>query len=143
MEYKTYHRDIVMRHSVQLVGWPHSKLQSPSSLGNSLPLFARILEALDNGSCRFEELTEAAVTELDKDHQAKIASGELSDAKPRKIRSDAGKRKRKQVRESDQSDSSDSSEGDDNERVPKRKQRRSPSVLDVKSKAIITDTDDE
>jgi hypothetical protein len=46
------------------------------------------------------------------------------------------------VRESDLSDSSDSS--DDNERVPKKKRRlRSPSVLNVKSKAMITDTEDE
>jgi hypothetical protein len=97
---------------------------------------------LDNGSCRFEELSEKDVAELDEQHQAKIASGELSDAKPRKIRSDAGKPKRKEVRESDLSDSSDSS--DDNERVPKKKRRlRSPSVLNVKSKAMITDTEDE
>jgi hypothetical protein len=143
MEYKTYHRDIVMGHSVQLLGWPHTKLQSPSSLGNSLPVFVKILEALNNGSCRFEELSEKDVAELDEQHQAKIASGELPDAKPRKIRSDAGKpKKRKEVRESDLSDSSDSS--DDNERVPKKKRRlRSPSVLNVKSKAMITDTEDE
>jgi hypothetical protein len=103
----------------------------------------KILEALDNGSCRFEELSEKDVAELDEQHQAKIASGELPDAKPPKIRSDTGKpKKRKEVRESDLSDSSDSS--DDNERVPKKKRRlRSPSVLNVKSKAMITDTEDE
>lgn len=144
MEYKKYHQQIVVGHSVELIGWPHSELKSPSSLGNSLPVFLKILDALDNGSCKFRELTQDEVAALDDEYKVKVANGELPDAKPRKIRSDAGKsKKRKRVRESDQSDQSEHSssessgtEADKEERMPKKKRRqRSPAVRKGSSKS--------
>ena len=150
MEYKNYHQVIVLGCAVELIGWPHSKLKSPSSLGNSLPVFLKILDALDSGSCRFRELTQDEVVAMDNVYKAKVATGELPGAKLRKIRSDAGKPKRKRVRGSDQSESSPSessgAEADKEERVPKKKRRQcSPAVRkgSSKSKEVLSDTDSE
>jgi hypothetical protein len=151
MEYKKYHHEIVLGHSVELIGWPHPELKSPSSLGNSLPVFLKILDALDNGSCRFRELTQDEVATLDDAYKAKVAIGELPDAKPRKIRSDAGKpKKRKRTHESDESEDSPSessgAEADKEQRIPKKRRRQhSPAVRKgcSKSKEVLSDTDSE
>ena len=52
MEYKNYHRDIIMKHQVQLVNFAHAKLQSPASMGTSLPVFVKLLEALESRAAR-------------------------------------------------------------------------------------------
>jgi hypothetical protein len=141
MEYKNYHQVIVLGCAVELIGWPHSELKSPSSLGNSLPVFLKILDALDSGSCRFRELTQDEVVAMDNVYKAKVATGKLPGA---------GKPKRKRVRGSDQSESSPSessgTEADKEERVPKKKRRQcSPAVRkgSSKSKEVLSDTDSE
>jgi hypothetical protein len=69
----------------------------------------KILDALDNGSCRFRELTHDEVTALDDVYKGKVAIGELADVKLCKIRCDARKpKKRKCAHESDQSEDSSS-----------------------------------
>ena len=78
MEYKNYHHNIVMKHQVQLIGFTHTKLQSPASMGTSLPIFVKLLEALESGHCHFEKLTREEVKQLDEVHLAELtASGEV------------------------------------------------------------------
>jgi hypothetical protein len=141
MEYKNYHRDIVMKHQVQLINFTHTKLQSPGSMGTSLPVFVKLLEALESGHCHFEKLTPKEVEHLDEVHLAELAaSGEVMPV--RKIRSDAGKPKGKKKRRQI-TDSSESSGSEDDE-PPVKKKRMSASRISgpsAKSKDVLSDTE--
>lgn len=111
MEYKNYHRDIVLRYQIELVGWPHPKLQSPGSLGTSLPLFLTILEALENGDCRFEVLTPEGLDALDIKYKADVAAGIVAGPTKRKKRSDEGQTKKRKEPEHDDSEDSQAEDG--------------------------------
>lgn len=120
MEYKNYHRDIVVRYQIELVGWPHSKFQSPGSLGTSLPLFVSILDALESGECRFVELTPEALETLDVKYRADVAAGIIAGPAKRKKRSDEGITKKRKGRDGSSDDDSDNI----NDEADGRRQRR-------------------
>ena len=142
MEYKNFHRDILVKHGVQLLGWPFEKLQSPGNMGSSLPVFMKILKSMEADEIRFESLSLEEVQHLDAEHEASIAAGEIEAPKQRKIRSDAGKRKRKTKQRDDTSGSS--SEDDEEEHVTKRgRSSRSRESGTAKSKEFVIDSDNE
>jgi hypothetical protein len=68
---------IVLGCAIELIGWLHSELKNSSSLGNSLPVFLKILDALDSGSCRFRELTQDEVVAMDDAYKAKATTGKI------------------------------------------------------------------
>jgi hypothetical protein len=145
MEYKNFHRDILVKRRVQLVGWPFPKLQSPGSMGSSLPVFTKILKAIENEEIRFESLSLKEVQRLDNEHEAKIAAGELEGPAERKIRSDAGKRKAKKRKQRDDT-SEESDDGDEDDGWMTKNGRKSSdqshASATAKSKEILTDTDE-
>jgi hypothetical protein len=141
MEYKNFHRDVLVKHGVQLLGWPFRKLQSPGSMGSSLPVFVKILKSMEADEIRFELLSLEEVQRLDAEHEASIAAGDVDAPKQRKIRSDTGKRKRKTKRRDDTSGSS--SEDDEEEHVTKKGRRSSRESGTAKSKEFVIDTDNE
>src|SRR5271170_1285340 len=112
MEYKNYHRDIIMGHEIELIGWPNKPPRSPGSMGTSLPVFVKLLKALDCGDCYFRDLSKDEMKALDDAHEASVAAGEV-ETRVRKIRSDAGKPKgKKRVRDDDSQSESDSDDED-------------------------------
>jgi len=109
-------------------------------MGTSLPVFVKLLEALESGCCHFEKLTPEEVEHLDEVYLAELAaSGEAMPV--RKTRSDAGKlkgKRRKQI-----TDSSESSRSED-DGLPVKKTRTSTSRISgpsAKSKDVLSDTE--
>lgn len=140
MEYKNFHRDVLIKRSVQLLNWPHTTLQSPGSMGSSLPVFTKILKAMESGDIRFESLSRKEVERLDNEHEASIAAGELEGPVERKVHSDAGKRKSRKRKQRDSSTESD----DESDSRLMKKRRQSPTRRgNAKSKEILSDTDTE
>ncbi|KAJ7165244.1 hypothetical protein C8R46DRAFT_1220376 [Mycena filopes] len=84
---------LVLKHGVELVGWPESvPFKSPSDL-NRIELLRPLYDALMNDSCRWEKMSEVRKTE----HAAAVAS------KPAKAKTmeGSGKRKRGEAADGD------------------------------------------
>ena len=114
-------------------------------MGSSLPVFTKILKAVEDGEVRFELLSLKEVQCLDDDCEVKIATGELEGPAERKIRSDAGKRKIKRKRRDDTSEDLSDEGDEDDGRTTKRGRKssdRSHASAALKSKEILTDTDE-
>jgi hypothetical protein len=90
MNYTNFHREVVMRYSVDLKGWPLAKFANPTDLGNSLPLLLELREALSSGHCHFVRLTHDELSAKIGAYQNHVASGEVIPS-TRKKRNDAGK----------------------------------------------------
>jgi hypothetical protein len=117
MQYINYEEAIIQRYGIELQGWTYEKFVNPSELSTSLPLLRKLLNAIDNGDCKFVKLTAEETSKRLETYKKRVESGELK-IRERKIRSDAGKRKR-QV----QDGINDGSEDDesDGENLPPRK----------------------
>jgi hypothetical protein len=139
MECKNFHQDVLVKHGVQLLGWPFEKLQSPGNMGSSLPVFMKILKSMEADEIWFESLSLAEVQHLDAEHEASIAAGDLEAPKRWKIHSDTGKRKRKTKQQDDTSRLS--SEDDEEEHMTKKGRRPSRESGTAQSKEFLTDTD--
>ncbi|KAG6823960.1 hypothetical protein H0H92_008452 [Tricholoma furcatifolium] len=155
MSYENYETHIVQQHGVHLRGWPAGlKRQSPSKITNMED--ARSLHsALTSGECLWVKLTRQEKEARARKVQEKVANGEIA-PKTRKKRSDAGKKrgpraskvgeKRKQI-DGERGEVSDTDSEKENAPQKKRK-KKGRGVLDQlppmpKSKAIISDTDDD
>ncbi|EMD35107.1 hypothetical protein CERSUDRAFT_97023 [Gelatoporia subvermispora B] len=88
MNYITFERDIVLRYSIDLKGWPLEKFVNPSELSTSIPPLLSLKEALDNGTCHFVKLNAVQLAEREEKYRAALESGT---EQPRKKRKDAGK----------------------------------------------------
>ncbi|KAF8572956.1 hypothetical protein K439DRAFT_1565117 [Ramaria rubella] len=125
MEWKRYETKIVNTHQVELVGWPMKQFD-PHVLGVcDLEVCMAALKGLEP-TCYWRKLTES---ELEA-HQELIASRKASEeivSKPRKRRSDAGKKRGKRVRDDD---SDKENEGAYSRRLKRSKDMRSASIID-------------
>ena len=95
MNYANYETSIVQAYSVQLINWPlKTGLLSPSQITNTADM-RKLRNVLKSGECKWRQLTitevEAHASELD----ACCAGGEVV-TRPRKRRSDAGVKRKRQ-----------------------------------------------
>ena len=57
MQYANYEELIVQKYEIELQGWTFEKLANPSLLSTSLPGLRRLLDAINNGDCKFTKLS--------------------------------------------------------------------------------------
>jgi hypothetical protein len=137
MYYVDYEEKIVQRYGIELVGWTYEKFVNPSELSTSLPGLQQLLDAINNGSCKFVKLTPLQISERRQALQKKISDGNVPAPKRRKPRKDIGTKRRVE----------DESGGSDvNIQQPKPKKRRltagKKNKAQPKSKEVVEDSDD-
>jgi hypothetical protein len=144
MQYVNYEEAIVQRYGVVLEGWTFDRFVNPSELSTAIPPLQILLDALNNGSCKFIKLTREQHKEHEKDYRAKLVSGEAQ-VHQRKTRKDAGKKRKRNVvkrtgsgHKSDDNESDSSSGSNSNSDGALKKCHRR-----VKSARIINTSDDE
>jgi hypothetical protein len=91
MQYTRYEEDIVLRYGIVLEGWTYDNFVNPSELSSSVQPLKALVDAIENGSCKFLKLTAVEKKEREAAYQAKITSGEVQVPK-RMWRKDAGVR---------------------------------------------------
>ncbi|PPQ90583.1 hypothetical protein CVT25_015107, partial [Psilocybe cyanescens] len=89
MCYTNFEEEIVLRYGVDLIGYTYKKLVRPYELSSSLPPLQALLDALENGTCKFVKLSSQERKERQSTYSAKLTSGEIESHK-RKHRSDVG-----------------------------------------------------
>ncbi|PPQ94883.1 hypothetical protein CVT25_004672 [Psilocybe cyanescens] len=77
MHYIGYEEKIVQRHGIELVGWTYNKLVNPSKLSTSLPGLQKLLDAINDGSCKFIKLTPLQLKERREVLQKAIKDGNI------------------------------------------------------------------
>lgn len=121
MAYKNFEQDIVQRYSINLLGWPAGlKFTNPSDLSDSLPPLQALVDALNDDSCKFVQLSATELKARRERTAADIQAG-TAIAHARKQRRDAGiprgpRSKRSRTDKAvitDDSDDDDSGEGGD------------------------------
>ena len=122
MQYANYEELVIQKYGVELQGWTFEKLVNPSLLSTSLPGLRRLLDAINNGDCKFIKLSPLEVKKRREELQKKQNEG-TAPVKVRKPRKDRGtKRPRrkgnKQGLEGD--DDGDDEEQEEEERPHKR-----------------------
>ncbi|PPQ91922.1 hypothetical protein CVT25_001093, partial [Psilocybe cyanescens] len=75
---------------LELIGWTYEKLVNPSKLSTSLPGLRKLLDALNDGTCKFIKLTTAQLLQHCQDHKKAIKDGSLPAPKKRQPRKDIG-----------------------------------------------------
>ena len=91
MNYVNYEEAIVQHYGVLLEGWTFPKFVNPSELSMGLPPLQTMLDALNDGSCKFVKLSRKECKARETCHRQKLASGEIQ-VRERKTRKDAGKK---------------------------------------------------
>ncbi|KAF8222541.1 hypothetical protein L208DRAFT_1074497, partial [Tricholoma matsutake] len=56
MQYVNYDEAITQRYGVILEGWTFNRFVNPSEFSTSIPPLQTLLDALNNGSCKFTKL---------------------------------------------------------------------------------------
>ena len=57
MQYVNYEVDIVQRYGIVLEGWTFNRFVNLSELSTALPPLQKLLDAINDGSCKFIRLT--------------------------------------------------------------------------------------
>lgn len=89
MKYVDYEELVVFKYGVELLGWTFDKFASPSSLSTSLPGLRKLLDAINNGKCKFVKLSPLEVKRRREEREKQVEGGTIT-AKTRKTRKDAG-----------------------------------------------------
>ena len=113
MQYVDYKEDIVWCYGIVLERWTFNRFVNPSELSTALPPLQKLLDALNDGSCKFIRLTQEQCQAHEKKYRTKLASGEIQ-VHQRKTRKDAGKKQKwnpstKKVSSGNNSDNDDGS----------------------------------
>ena len=103
MHYIDYEEKIVQRYGIELVGWTYEKFVNPSELSTSLPGLQQLLDAINNGFCKFVKLIPLQLIQRRQELQKNISEGNVPAPKGCKPRKDRGT-KRKVGNESGGSD---------------------------------------
>ncbi|KAH9929137.1 hypothetical protein B0H21DRAFT_826223 [Amylocystis lapponica] len=144
MNYVNYEKEIVLKYGVELHGWTHEKFANPSNLSTSVSPLRILLDAIEQGECRFVRLTATERAAKEKDYDRRAAAGEVPKRKKRKDAGgkhvSQGKKRARPERGDDSSSSSDDDNEPDGERPNKR--ARPGKRKAVKSAATVP-TDDE
>jgi hypothetical protein len=131
MHYVDYEEKVVQRYGIELVGWTYEKFVNPSELSTSLPGLQQLLDAINNGTCKFVKLTPLQIHERRQALQKNVSEGNVPAPKGRKPRKDRGT---KRVVEN---------ESDVENQQPNPKKRRGKKVqTQRKSREVVEDSDD-
>jgi hypothetical protein len=128
MQYTNYDELIIQKYGIELQGWTFEKLVNPSQLSTSLPGLRRLLDAINNGDCKFVKLSPLEVKRRREELQKKQDDG-IVPVKTRKPRKDRGTKrprtaKGKKAAVNDAEDDDDEGDNDDEEERPRK--RRAP-----------------
>ena len=136
MYYVDYKEKIVQRYGIELVGWTYKKFVNPSELSTLLPGLQQLLNAINNGTCKFIKLTPLQLSECRHALQKSINEGNVPATKARKPRKDRGT-KRKVGNESGGSDIETRPTGKKSHSTARKKVQARP-----KSNEVVEDSDD-
>jgi hypothetical protein len=133
MQYTNYEELIVQKYHVELKGWTFEQFVNPSALSTSLLGLKRLLDAINDGHCKFIKLSLLELKRRREELQKKQIEGTVP-VKTRKPRADRGiKRPRKKATKQTVGNNNDDDEEEEEERPRKR----------TKSNEIVhTETDD-
>ena len=123
MQYTNYEEQIVQKYRVELQGWTFDKFVNPSVLSTSLHGLKRLLDAINNGQCKFIKLSHLEVKRRCEELQKKQIEGTVA-VKTRKPRADRGiKRSRKKGNKRGEGDEidDDEEEGEEGEERPRKR----------------------
>lgn len=95
MHYIGYEDKIVQRYGVELVGWTYENFVNPSELSTLLPGLKKLLDAINDGTCKFVKLSPLELKARRQDHQKAIDDGSAPASKTRKPRKDRGTKRKK------------------------------------------------
>ena len=87
----------MLKYGVELQGWTYDKFVCPSLLSTSLPALQALLNAVNNGRCKFIKLTPAEVKTRHEEHQKQINGGTIV-VKQWKQHSDIGAKRPQKVK---------------------------------------------
>ena len=122
MQYANYEELVIQKYGVELQGWTFEKLVNPSLLSTSLPGLRHLLDAINNGDCKFTKLSPLEVKKRREELQKKQNEGTapVKTCKPRKDRGTKRpcRKGNKQGLEGDDND--DNEEQEEEERPHKR-----------------------
>ena len=76
-KYTEYEELIMLKYGVELQGWTYDKFVCPSLLSTSLPALQALLNAVNNGRCKFIKLTPAKVKMRCEECQKQINGGTI------------------------------------------------------------------
>ena len=135
MQYVNYEEAIVQRYGIVLEGWTFARFVNPSELSTALPPLQKLLDALNDGSCKFVKLTREQRKAREKEYREKVVTGEIQ-VRERKTRKDAGQKRKRKVSKStgdtvgsdDGTSSSDSSDGEVNRKKHRHAAKSKPTV---------------
>lgn len=128
MKYTEYEELIMLKYGIELQGWTYDKFVCPSLLSTSLPPLQALLDAIENGQCKFIKLTPIEVKKRREERQKQITEGTIP-VKQRKQRSDIGtKRPRKKTRD-DRVPAVSADDTEEDERPRKRQAAKSAEVV--------------
>jgi hypothetical protein len=134
MHYVDYEEKIVQRYGIELVGWTYEKFVNPSELSNSLPGLQQLLDAINDGTCKFVKLTPLQLSKRRQALQKNVSEGNVPAPKGRKPRKDRGTKRTVE------------NESDVKNQRPNPKKRRSTAGKKVqarpKSKEVVEDSED-
>lgn len=142
MAYEHYMDDIVLKYGVELVGWDF-KMANPSELSSALGPLQEQRRKIENRECKFIKLSSEELRRKQADYDAEIAGGKRA-PRVRKMRKDAGE-KRKKGRSADVvEDEEEDSEEEPEEVVipPPSKRRRQQAIVDDDDHEMIFSTVD-
>ena len=97
MKYTEYEELIVLKYGIELQGWTYDKFVCPSSLLTSLPALQALLDAINNGRCKFIKLMPAEVKMRHEERQKQINGGTIV-VKQWKQHSDIGAKRPRKVK---------------------------------------------
>ncbi|KAJ6511742.1 hypothetical protein DFH09DRAFT_1333628 [Mycena vulgaris] len=111
MDYLHHEESIVLKHSVELVGWSCDRFVNPSKLSSALPVLQELRDALKDGKCKWVKLTPEQLQSRRATWKADFGTGKAT-PRTRNPRSNIGK-KRKRAAHSNNNNGEDDKGGDD------------------------------
>ncbi len=90
MQYINYERDIVQKYHVKMIGWTHEKWVNVSDLGNSLEPLETLWNALQEGKCKFVQISTTEANTKAESVRNSISAGQAAPPTKRKARKDKG-----------------------------------------------------
>ena len=119
MQYANYEELVIQKYGVELQGWTFEKFVNPSLLSTLLPGLRCLLDAINNGDCKFTKLSPLEVKKCREELQKKQNEGTA----PVKTRKDRGTKRpcRKGNKQGlEGNDNDDDEEQEEEERPHKR-----------------------
>jgi hypothetical protein len=137
MQYVNYEEAIVQRYSIVLEGWTFARFVNPSKLSTALPPLQKLLNALNDGSCKFVKLTREQRKACKKEYCEKVVTREIQ-VPEQKTRKDAGQKRKRKVSKSTGDTVDDETSGSSDDEVNRKKHHHA-----AKSKPTVETSDED